>query len=82
LTKLKNEVDLLYKQLTGEVHTLRQTIISLEDRINNQDQLIQKLRAELEAANHQIDYKDKQITALEAKIKQLKEDLRKEHEQW
>ena len=69
LTKLKNEVDLLYKQLTNEVHTLRQTIISLEDRINNQDQLIQKLRAELDAANHQIDYKDKQIAALEAKIK-------------
>ena len=82
LTKLKNEVDLLYKQLTNEVHTLRQTIISLEDRINNQDQLIQKLRAELDAANHQIDYKDKQIAALEAKIKQLKDDLRRKHEEW
>ena len=50
--------------------------------MNSQDQLIQKLRGELDAANQKIDYKDKQIANLEAKIKQLKEELRKKHEDW
>ena len=52
LTKLKNELDLNYKRQTTEVHNLRQQIIGLEDKINSQDQLIQKLKAELDAANN------------------------------
>jgi len=48
---LKNEVDGLYKKSTTEIHISKQTIISLEDKINSQEQLIQKLTAELDAAN-------------------------------